>query len=88
MSEPGEDDRRHFDRIDVAVVPHSQTPCIRRPGEEPNIASRPAAPGIELEEFKGGSEPATNCLGKPPERLFRATHELNLVRGQRSVLRG
>jgi hypothetical protein len=54
MSEPGEDDLRLFDCIDAAIVPHSQTPCIRGPGKEPNITSWPAAPGIELEEFKGG----------------------------------
>jgi len=54
MSEPGEDDLRLFDRINTAVVPHPQTPGIRRPGKEPNITSRPAAPGIELEELKGG----------------------------------
>ena len=54
VPESSENDFRLFDCINAAVVPHPQTPGIRRPGQEPNIAPRPAAPGISPEEFKGG----------------------------------
>src|SRR5438876_9222723 len=36
VHEPGEDNLRLFDRINAAVVPHPQTPGIRRPGQETN----------------------------------------------------
>ena len=56
MPEPGEDNLRLFDRINAAVVPHPQTPGIRRPGQETNIAPRPSAPGVLPEEYKGAAE--------------------------------
>src|SRR2546422_10987725 len=88
VPEPGADNLRLFNRIDASIVPHAQTPCIRSPGQETNIAPRPAAPGILPEGYKGGGKPAANRQRKPSEGLLRATRELNLVRGQQSSLKG
>ena len=83
MSKLREHDFGSFDRVDAAVVSHSEAPGIRRSREKSNIAPRASTSGILPQEIEGRGEPSLDVAWQLSKFPLRADRELDCEVGQR-----